>query len=189
MGINILQSQRNMLNSLRTFLGKKTAQLGLSLKKSPSIPVNCILRPGRNILICLPEDGDVAETLELLKEKLNPLNIFILTEDTQDVVGFPLGVKAFSLSERGLNLLCLPRGRLMKEIRKQGIDIAIDLHWRFCLPSAYMCAHSKAALRIGFYSPQAYRFFNLEYHIRKFSPETYRELIRLLGNISDFSHR
>ena len=189
MGSNILQSQRIMLNSLRTFLGRKTAQLRLSLKKSPSIPVNCILRPGKNILICLPEEGNVAETLELLKEELNPQNIFVLAEDTQDIAEFPLGVKAFSLSEKGLSLLCLPKGSLMKEVRKQGIDIAIDLHWRFSLPSAYLCAYSEAALRIGFYSSPAHRFFNLEYHIRRFSPETYRELIRLLGKISDFSNR
>ncbi len=189
MGGNILQSQRNMLNSLRTFLGRKTAQLRLCLKKSPSIPVNCLLRPGKNILICLPEDGNTAETLELLKIELNPLNIFVLAEDHQNIAEFPLGMKVFSLSEKGLSLLCLPKGSLMKEVRKQGIDIAIDLHWRFSLPSAYLCAYSGAVLRIGFYSPQVHRFFNLEYHGRGFSPEAYRELIRFLGKINAFSHR
>lgn len=186
---NNSQNQRNMLNSLRTLLGRKTAQLRLCFKKRPSIPVNYILRPGKSILICLPEDSNAAQTLELLKEELNPLNIFALTENTQDVTEFPLGVKAFSLSESELNLLCLPRKSLIKEVRKQRVNIAIDLHWRFFLPSAYICAHSEAALRIGFHSPQAHPFFNLEYHIRRFSPEAYRELIRLIGNISDFSHR
>jgi hypothetical protein len=178
-----------MLNSLRTFLGRKTAQLRLCFKKRSSIPVNCVLRPGRNILICLPEDGDAAETLELLKTELNPRNIFVLAEDHQNIAEFPFGMKVFSLSEKGLSLLCLPKGSLMKEVRKQGIDIAIDLHWRFSLPSAYLCAHSGAVLRIGFHSPQAHPFFNLEYHGRRFSPETCRELIRLLGNISDLGRR
>ncbi len=189
MGSNILQSQRNMFNSLRTFLGRKTAQLRLSLKKSPSIPVNCILRPGKNILICLPEDGNAAETLELLKTELNPQNIFALAEDHQNIAEFPFGMKVFSLSEKGLSLLCLPRGSLTKDIRKQKIDIAIDLHWRFSLPSAYLCAYSGAVLRIGFYNPQAHRFFNLEYHGRRFSPEAYRELIRFLGKINAFNNR
>ncbi len=126
----------------------------------------------------------MAEILGLLKVELKPQNIFVLTENTCEGVYFPSGVRVFSLSESGLGFLCLPRRGLIKEIRKQGIDIAIDLHWQFSLPSAYLCAYSGADLRIGFYSPQAHCFFNLEYHGRRSPPEIYRELIRLLKGIS-----
>ncbi|RKY73964.1 MAG: hypothetical protein DRQ24_00935 [Candidatus Latescibacterota bacterium] len=173
-----------MLDSFRTFLGREIAQLRLSFQRKPPIAVNRVLCSGKNILVCLPEKVNVADILGLLKVELKPQNIFVLTENTCESVYFPSGVRVFSLSESGLGFLCLPRRGLIKEIRKQGIDIAIDLHWQFCLPSAYMCAYSGADLRIGFYSPKANGFFNFEYYGRAGPPEVYCELIRLLKEIS-----
>jgi len=178
-----------MLDVIRSSAGTLVAWAKLKLYPGMGmIDINKTLRSAKKLLACLPAELVVEEILEPLIEDLVPSGAVILvdTDRPEAVVQYYPRTEILTLSRSDLGLFLLPKGRVIERIKSERVDIAIDFHREFFLPTAYLCAQSGARITAGFGSSKGTPFFNIAYQPKRLGGSIIsmcQDLIRMLHSI------
>ena len=176
-------------------IGLRLARVKLrALRREKPISINRAIGAATALIACLPAAPD--ETLpaaQMIRDLATVLDIhqiaFVVRADRMHALSddfSPRGMIPYSEEEIGF--FGLPKKGLVTRVTARSWDLALDLHRPFDLATAFLCASSRAKVRIGFRTPhwKTPPFFNLEYDLKspdKSPKEVYDALTRFIEGL------
>ncbi len=179
----------NMSAKWKVRIGVKIAKLKLRTWKRKQVCVNRAVGSARIIMICLPfgieEARRAYRVARDLSDSLSLASMVILGRRSE-VEFLPEDAsleRSVLYLEDDLGFFLLPKGDLRQKVGLENVDISLDFHRDFCLTTAYLCAASRADVKVGFKSQSSSAFFNVEYvpkYNGKGTEEIYRDLAEVI---------
>lgn len=156
-----------MLENTRLKIGTAYARFHFRSSREPIVRFTEAISQAKRPIVFLPESTSEASSIEsvlkFLAQRFHTSKVSLIART--DVVsslpdhrGFPI----MTFTPEELNTWFLPRGELLRKMKKSTFDVALDLNIRFALPSSYLCRATAAPLRIGFVKPYADSFYNFQ---------------------------
>jgi hypothetical protein len=156
-----------MLENLRLHIGTSYTRFHFRTARDPIVRFTEAITQARRPLVFLPELSSEASViggvLKFLAERFHTSKVFLVAR--KNVVPFLPDLRGFNViifNEDELNTWYVPRGDLLRKMKKSTFDLALDLNVRFALPSSFLCRASQAPLRIGFVKEYADTFYNFQ---------------------------
>ena len=156
-----------MFENTRLKIGTSYAQFHFRTARDPIVRFTEAITQARRPIVFLPESTSEASSIEgvlkFLAQRFHTSKVAVVARK-EVVPSLPdhRGFNIMTFTPEELNMWFLPRGELLRKMKKSTFDVALDLNIRFALPSSYLCRASAAPLRIGFVKPYADRFCNFQ---------------------------
>ncbi len=125
------------------------------------------VKHARTAIVFMPVDQRQSESARLLlnyfqnKFRGSKLTI-VLQEDTQSSFLNSVSCEVLRLKKDDVSPFAVPRKSVLRRIRRNEYDLALDLNLQFHLPSAFLCKASRSRIRVGFGYENADTFFNFQ---------------------------
>jgi hypothetical protein len=156
-----------MFEKTRLNIGTLYARFHFRSAREPIVRFTEAISEARRPIVFLPESSSEASSIEqvlkFLAERFHTSKVTLVARK-EIVSSLPdhRGFNLLTFTAEELNAWFLPRGDLLRKMKKSTFDVALDLNVRFALPSSYLCRASAAPLRIGFVKPYADSFYNFQ---------------------------
>ena len=161
----------------------KTYNKSLGVSNNGKVP--------KSFLIILPEhstEADLANRfISSMKNALGPRRSKQIKIIGNSIVGNLLDLSGFHefilYTEEDLNKLRLPDKELMLACNQIEVDAVLDLNQNFSSICATLCTEIKAPLKLGFYSDQGEKYYNIM--VRRTGEELaesgFKEIFQIVG--------
>lgn len=156
-----------MFEETRLKIGTSYARFHFHSAREPIVRFTEAITRARRPIVFLPEASSEAASIEgvlrFLSERFHTSKVSLVARK-EVISSLPehRGFNILTFTPEELNAWFLPRGELLRKMKKSTFDVALDLNIRFALPSSYLCRASSAPLRIGFVKPNADSFYNFQ---------------------------
>jgi len=156
-----------MLEKTRLKIGTSYAKFHFRSAREPIVRFTEAITQARRPIVFLPESSSEASSIEsvlrFLAQRFHTSKVAVIArKEVLSSLPEHRGFNIVTFSPEELNTWYLPRGDLLRKVKKSTFDVALDLNIRFALPSSYLCRASAAPLRIGFVKPYADSFYNFQ---------------------------
>ncbi len=156
-----------MLEKTRLKIGTLYAQFHFRSAREPIVRFTEAITQARRPVVFLPESPSEASSIEsvlkFLAQRFHTSKVALIArKEVLSSLPDHRGFNIVTFTPEELNAWFLPRGDLLRKVKKSTFDVALDLNIRFALPSSYLCRASAAPLRIGFVKPYADSFYNFQ---------------------------
>lgn len=160
--------------------------------KPQSFSLACAVRELESVLICMPTDVDrFAMARDLLLDfarTFRPREVYVLLPflEGADYLSDSPDYRVVVVERNDLDLLSLPRRRLVQKLKQLGFGISLDLDLENGFFSRYLCLKCRIPLRIGPREKRAFPLYNLQLALSRSqcgSREAYNGMVQALKSL------
>jgi hypothetical protein len=177
-----------MFDSLRRSVGILSSRFTFRKAKDTIITFTDPIAASAHVLVVLPFDmpddaSDHHDLLRTIARRFDQESITVVTPGAQFKIERVVPhARVIHIGPEEISRWFTPRGDGISQIRARRFDLAVDLNLDNILPSGYICKASGARIRVGFASPHADLFYNLQVRLNPSSQRrhAYERLLECL---------
>jgi ADP-heptose:LPS heptosyltransferase len=160
-----------MFEGVRLKVGLAYTKFHFRKAKDQILRFTDIVNRADKALVIFPESTTDAESLEgvlkYLVRRFTSSNLIVVArKEFLPVLRENERITTIAYSEDDINAWFVPRGDLLRKLKRSTFDAAFDLNVNLALPSAFLCRASNAPLRVGFAKSSADQFYNFQIQTR-----------------------
>lgn len=176
-----------MLDGARVAIGLVYARMHFRKVRDPIVRFTESVSRSRRALVVLPESprdlASIQWVVRYLADRFAQGSMVVVVKaELASWVRDDKRYETVTYRDDDIGTWFVPRGELLRKVKKSTFDIAVDLNASFVLPSAYLCRESRAPVRISFAKEHGERFFNFQVQTKASSSFThaYRNFLRCM---------
>ena len=176
-----------MLEGFRLRVGLSYSRLHFRHNRDRIIDFTDALTRSRKTLVIFPESSLDSESASMLlrhlQNKFSSEGMMLLIRDDQLFTMTNVQhLKTLTYSAQDINAWFVPRRELLRKMKRNAYDVALDLNVNLSLPSAFLCKASNAPLRVSFAKQKGDQFYNFQVQTKRkiANTQTYRSLLKCL---------